>query len=487
MRLEAIALILSTTMATAAEPVTGTHARTFQSKLDGSEQPYNLYIPTARDGVRSLPLVVALHGKGATWESWFAATTVREWAEEEGFIVVTPHGRGNWFYLGPGETDVLEVIEDVAAFCEVDRDRIYLIGHSMGGFGTWHLAASHPDTFAAIVPMATWPPLSLLPNLRHTPTLLIHGDADAAVPIEWSEMAAAAMVLVGGEFTYVRVPGVGHESKMISDSFPRIGDFLRDKRRPQNPREVTLKAYSPRRGKAWWLTLHEVQRFGKLASLEASAGPARLDIATQNVLDFSIDPRGLQLPSDGSVPISIDNQLLSVPCPGPGDAIFARQIDGMWTVRLASRDSIATTTAKPVAEFRPAGQSLPSIIAQIARNKAGVDAFLIANDLIAPELTPGTLNEDQLLDLFLRPEDEICIVELTAKEAGDLIAEREWYPAWWGDLTMTPTEFKTERVTIGMPRVMATRLPFPHVQTPMKLRELIILYTRSTGQLSPIE
>jgi hypothetical protein len=52
---------------------------------------------------------------------------------------------------------------------------------------------------------------------------------------------------------------------------------------------------------------------------------------------------------------------------------------------------------------------------------------------------------------------------------------------------MTPTEFKTERVTIGMPRIMATRLPFPHVQTPMKLRELIILHTRSTGQLSPIE
>ena len=74
-------------MAPAAPIDPGIHAMTYTSLWDGTEQPYNLHVPSAHESGEPCPLVVVLHGKGANWQSWFAATSVCEWAEGEGYLL----------------------------------------------------------------------------------------------------------------------------------------------------------------------------------------------------------------------------------------------------------------------------------------------------------------------------------------------------------------------------------------------------------------
>src|SRR5690606_30262969 len=129
--------------------------------------------------------------------------------------------------LGMGEKDVFEAIADAKGMLEIDEDRVYLLGHSMGGWGTWHIAAAHPDVFAAIVPMAGWAPIELLGNLEYTPPFVIHGDQDVAVYVDDSRAAVAELARLGVSNRFLEIRGAGHESSVISDSFPLIGDWLR--------------------------------------------------------------------------------------------------------------------------------------------------------------------------------------------------------------------------------------------------------------------
>ncbi len=115
-----------------------------------------------------------------------------------------------------------------------DRNRIYLSGLSMGGFGTWEFAARNPGRFAALVPICSgvrpqknWPQLRVTlvddPKIadpyaeiaRHigsTPVWIFHGDADPAVPVDESRHMAEALKAANAKFKYTEYPGVGHNS-----------------------------------------------------------------------------------------------------------------------------------------------------------------------------------------------------------------------------------------------------------------------------------
>ncbi len=55
-------------------------------------------------------------------------------------------------YRGSAEQDVLDVLAEVRRDYKIDSSRIYLMGHSMGGYGTWSVAIAHPELFAALRP-----------------------------------------------------------------------------------------------------------------------------------------------------------------------------------------------------------------------------------------------------------------------------------------------------------------------------------------------
>ena len=79
---------------------------------------------------------------------------------------------------------VIALLDEVMNKYAVDASRVYLTGHSMGGFGTWYLAYKHPEKFAAIAPMSA--PMVITAwasRLKEMPIWVFHGEKDELVPV----------------------------------------------------------------------------------------------------------------------------------------------------------------------------------------------------------------------------------------------------------------------------------------------------------------
>ncbi|MFO8000542.1 MAG: alpha/beta hydrolase-fold protein, partial [Marinilabilia sp.] len=152
---------------------TGPQVGNFYSEIDDSEQSYALYLPENFEPEKTYPLVVMLHGAMSNHRlalrRVFGKTNLPgesdaeasryfpEWDNEE-YIVVAPYARGTMGYVGIPEEDVMQVIEKTRKDFNIDRNRIYLTGLSMGGGGTLFIGLSRPDLFAAIAPVCPAPP-----------------------------------------------------------------------------------------------------------------------------------------------------------------------------------------------------------------------------------------------------------------------------------------------------------------------------------------
>jgi dienelactone hydrolase len=179
---------------------------TFRSKIDGSVQGYAVLRPAAKDPPElGLGLVLTLHGAGVD-----ALGQARAYSPKDDFWIVAPTNRRpfGFDWQDWGRLDAYEVLDLALAESGVGADRVYLTGHSMGGHGTWHLAANDSDRFAAIAPSAGWisfdtyggrpkgtladvwqradgasKTLDLVTNLDWTPAYVLHGGADDNVAV----------------------------------------------------------------------------------------------------------------------------------------------------------------------------------------------------------------------------------------------------------------------------------------------------------------
>jgi predicted esterase len=212
----------------------------YRSAIDDTVQPYRFYIPTNYDAKKKWPMVVTLHGMGGDENSFFAGYdngAIRRVAEKRGYIVVCPKGRGPYsMYLAAAERDVIDVISGMKRDFSIDDDRVYLMGHSMGGYGSWSIAVNNPDVFAAIGPIAGGGTPFSRPKLKaitHIPWVVVHGDNDPTVPVEESRKMIKAGKELGVEIKYIEVPG-GNHGDVVVPAFKDIFDwFDAHKRRPK--------------------------------------------------------------------------------------------------------------------------------------------------------------------------------------------------------------------------------------------------------------
>jgi predicted peptidase len=224
----------------------------------GVEIPYGVYVPTGYDATRPTPLVVALHGLGSgvmyMMEYGSGPYSVVELAERYGYLVATPMGyteRGWYGGRGPGnefnrrqqdpgppnlgelsELDVMAVLAIMTRDFNVDAERTYLIGQSMGGGGTWHLGMKYPEVWAALAPMA--PAIYSSPDAlvaaRHLPVMVVQGDADELVDVEVTRGWVAKMEGLRMDYEYIEVPGGTHASAG-RDNIAKVFAFLAEQRR----------------------------------------------------------------------------------------------------------------------------------------------------------------------------------------------------------------------------------------------------------------
>jgi len=99
------------------------------------------------------------------------------------------------------------------------------MGHSMGGYGTWALAAAHPEIWAALGPISGGGNPANVEKFKSIPEIVVHGDADTVVPVNSSRLMVDAMKKLGVEVKYIEVPG-GTHINVAGANMPAIFDFF---------------------------------------------------------------------------------------------------------------------------------------------------------------------------------------------------------------------------------------------------------------------
>jgi predicted peptidase len=165
------------------------------------------------------PLILFLHGSGERGTDF--TDIVKRGLPKElvngrkiPFLVVAPQcpPKSTWsVHLDA----LMAFIEDLQSRYTIDSARIFITGMSMGGTGTWHLACTFPDRFAAIVPVcgdSTWyvgDPIEII-DIRHLPVWVFHGEQDGVIPVNVSQTLVNALQKCGGNVRFTVYPDVGH-------------------------------------------------------------------------------------------------------------------------------------------------------------------------------------------------------------------------------------------------------------------------------------
>ena len=108
----------------------------------------------------------------------------------------------------------------------MDRNRIYVVGLSMGGMATYDLAVRFPDTFAAAVPICGTVNPVRLADAANVRFRIFHGDADNVVPVEGSREAYKALKNLGVEVEYIEFPGCNHGSWNPAFNYPGFMEWV---------------------------------------------------------------------------------------------------------------------------------------------------------------------------------------------------------------------------------------------------------------------
>ena len=203
-------------------------ARTYKS------MPYRLMKPVHVESGRRYPLIISLHGSGGIGDDnlsnlrfWNGVMARPRWREKYPAFVLVPQRKagGIWgpkpddervadFYVRNDLLPTFDLIAEIKREFPIDDSRIYAIGSSGGGVGTWNILLARPDLFAAAIPVCGRFPARAddLGKLRRVPIWCFHGDADPRVDVEFSRRAFSQLTEGGALMKYTELRGVKHNS-----------------------------------------------------------------------------------------------------------------------------------------------------------------------------------------------------------------------------------------------------------------------------------
>jgi predicted peptidase len=204
--------------------------RTFKTP-DGMTMRYGLSVPGDYNASRPRPLVLALHpgGSGPYYGDGFMRSIFVPGLRELAPIMIAPDVPGRTWTEPRAEQAVMALVAAMIGEFAIDTRRVVVVGFSMGGAGTWHLSARHPDRFTAAIVMAgrTQEPVATLARI---PTYVIHSRNDEVVPFGQAEERMRALEKLGRPVSFDALSGVSHyEMGSYVDSLTRAGRWVSER------------------------------------------------------------------------------------------------------------------------------------------------------------------------------------------------------------------------------------------------------------------
>lgn len=293
------------------------HERTFVSNIDGSVQYYSVAPSTSTEPGQAF--VLSVHGASVEATNQTRAYKQKDWAH-----IVAPTNRRpfgfNWEEWG--RMDALEVLDQARRIFDTDTAQTYLTGHSMGGHGSWFLGATYPDKWAVVGPAAGYPDiigyrrtgtdsltkanphfemiyrgalagrtLDLLPNYKQSGIYVLHGDADAVVPVEQARMMREKLGTFHPNFAYYEYPGGTHWYGDNSMDHPPLFDFMRQNIIPETSevKNIEFITASPAVSSTnYWISINQQKSSYQHSKVNARYNNDTIVIETENIAHLTL-------------------------------------------------------------------------------------------------------------------------------------------------------------------------------------------------------
>jgi len=191
---------------------------------EGETLPYRLLKPLNHDPNKKYPLAVCLHHGGGNGTENVIQIETSQWAQTlaepvnlekyPSFIFVPQCPPASSFGGIPNYPEMSELVFEAIAELEkefaIDERRRYVMGVSLGGFGSWHFIGTHPNMFAAAIPVCGGGNPEHAKNMTDIPIWAFHGAEDSNVPVDLSRAMIEGIRASGGNPKYSEFEDVGH-------------------------------------------------------------------------------------------------------------------------------------------------------------------------------------------------------------------------------------------------------------------------------------
>ncbi len=223
--------------------------------------PWRLFAPqgATQGGTEKFPLIFFLHGAGARGDDNISPMYLAKtfWEEKNQkqypcFVLAPQFPRGSFLSPIPWATEekrargnyvaeekpydslqaAFNILDKIIAEWPVDKKRIYVMGMSMGGYGTWESLMRRPDQWAAAVPICGGGDPSKVSSYKDIPIWAWHGANDPIVPPATSRAMVEELKKAGGNPKYTELERVGHGSWDPAFETPELYSWLFSQKRP---------------------------------------------------------------------------------------------------------------------------------------------------------------------------------------------------------------------------------------------------------------
>lgn len=299
------------------------HRRTYLSAVDASVQEYAVLPPTpGAEPSGPMRFALSLHGAGVG-----CLGQAGSYQQKDDFWIVAPTNRRKFGFDWQdwGRRDAYDVLEQGLAISGVDPRFVYVTGHSMGGHGTWHLAANDPDGFAAAGPSAGWATfdsyggrpeqdprwlradaasltLELVANLKQVPPYIIHGSKDDNVPPDQALTMLEALTAENATVRLHMQGGAGHWWGGRCVDWPPLFEHFRAHELPAEPTQLAFTTADPSVDwQHYWMRVRQPLSYGEASQVSANWTPEQTQVTTKNVRRIELQRRSEHVVIDGEL------------------------------------------------------------------------------------------------------------------------------------------------------------------------------------------